>query len=149
MKQKLWPLASALALLERRLNFFHGGMEGDGTLGSQEENSFDITSQINHLATLVSCVWTLEMLFLQSRGRACFPPTTCTYHKDGLQEGRGFFRVKAQSITEMNVNLLGLLWSLRHLELAGPGKDDLRPCSWQNSWEHFSVTFWDWGLDSC
>lgn len=36
MKQKLWTLAFALALMKTRLDFFHGRMEGDGTLGTQE-----------------------------------------------------------------------------------------------------------------
>lgn len=40
MKQKLW----ALALLKTELDFFHGGIEGDGTLEAQGQGQ---TSRIN------------------------------------------------------------------------------------------------------
>lgn len=35
---------------------------------------------------------------------------------------------------------------LRPLELSGPEREELRPCSWLRSQEHFSVTFWGLGL---
>ena len=32
MRQKLWTLAFTLVLLRTRLDIFHGGVDGDGTL---------------------------------------------------------------------------------------------------------------------
>ena len=50
MKQKLGTLASALAWLRRRLSFFHGATEADGSLGTQRVASSP--TQVNRLAML-------------------------------------------------------------------------------------------------
>ena len=46
MEQKLWTLAFVLALWKTRVSLFHGGTDGDGTLGSQEGNPLNFTSSI-------------------------------------------------------------------------------------------------------
>lgn len=63
MKQKPWALA--FALLKTQLYFFHGRTDGDGTLGSQKDNSCDITSQVNHATTPQSL---MRVLILHNRG---------------------------------------------------------------------------------
>lgn len=68
------------------------------------------------------------------------------HHRDGLQERKGFFGGKARSALEMNFHLFGLLWCL---ELAGPGKDKLRPCKTDKIPGSTSVLLsGDWGLES-
>lgn len=66
--------------------------------------------------------------------------------KVAIGEEEGIFRAEAWSILEMNFYFFGLLWCLRPLELAGLEREELRPCSLQNSWEHLSGTFWGLGL---
>ena len=46
MEHKLWAIAFILALLKTRLYFFHGEIDGDGLLGSQEGNHLNFTSSI-------------------------------------------------------------------------------------------------------
>ena len=41
-------MAFALALLRTRLDLFHGEMDGDGRVGSQEGNPLNFASAINH-----------------------------------------------------------------------------------------------------
>ena len=58
MKQKLWTMVLVLALLITRLNFFHGGMKGDGTLETQGQ----VCTCINHLSTQLPVRGSLECL---------------------------------------------------------------------------------------
>lgn len=73
MTQKLWTLA----FLNTWLNFFHGGEDEDGTLRTQEENSFDFASstQINLTTRSHACLWVPEHAFSQDTMRTPHLPT--------------------------------------------------------------------------
>lgn len=61
MKQQLWTLAFALALLRALLDFFHGEMDRNVALESQEGNPLNYISSINHTSLLHG---SQEILFL-------------------------------------------------------------------------------------
>ena len=80
MERKLWAVALILALLKTRLDFFHSGNDGDGTLGSQEGNPLNFTSSMKFTTEPHPPVQDSENSLPHDTTRTCFPLiTVATY----------------------------------------------------------------------
>lgn len=76
--QKLWALAFVSALLNTWLDFFHGGIDSNGTLRTQEGHSFDFASstQINLTTKPHPPLWVPGNAFSRDIARTPLPPPT-------------------------------------------------------------------------
>ena len=82
MEQRLRAVAFILALLKRRLDFFHCKTDRDGTLGSQEGNpSVYIANKLQHRPT--SSREGLGNSFLLDITRTPLPPITVSLSRHG------------------------------------------------------------------
>ena len=76
VEQKLWAVAFVLALLATRLHLFHGEVDGDGTLGSQDGSPLNFTQSINHTTEPHPPVWVSGNSFPRDTARTNFPLIT-------------------------------------------------------------------------
>ena len=76
MEQNLWEVAFILGLLKTRLDFFHGKMDGNGTLESQERNPLNFPPLIKFTAVPHLLVWVSGNSFLCGVTRTPLPPIT-------------------------------------------------------------------------
>ena len=75
MKHKLWVVAFILTLLKIKLDFFHDEVDGDRTLGSQEGDSLNCISSINHITGPHPPVQVSGNSFPLDTARTALPPT--------------------------------------------------------------------------
>ena len=76
MKHKHWGEFCILALLKKSLDFFHGVVNGDGTLGNQEGNPLNCTSSGNHSTERHNPMQVSVNSFPLDTTRTSFPPVT-------------------------------------------------------------------------
>ena len=82
--------------MKTRLDFFQGGMDGDGTLGTQEQ-FFDFASTIKPYHTIIPHTWVPGMLSLQLQKRALSPPATILVTSSLLPSDHLFLNIKILS----------------------------------------------------
>ena len=90
MKQKLWAMAFILALLKSKSDLFHGERDGDGTLGSQEENPLNFTSSIKFTTKHHPPTWVSRNSFPHDTERTPLLPNNRLFGEwEVKQEGEG------------------------------------------------------------